>query len=57
MQVKTSAPDRNLERYNLILLLRNQGKSHRDISRILKVSRQLVYYYLSRYGDIDKFEK
>ena len=47
----------NVKRYELIMLLRRgegtiSGKSINEISKVLKCSKQNIYYFLHNYGDI-----
>jgi len=57
MKIKSTANERNTERYKVILSLRREKKAITEIAKILNISKQGVSYYLVRYGDIDKFEK
>ena len=57
MKIKSTANERNIERYKVILSLRREKKAITEIAKILNISKQGVSYYLVRYGDIDKFEK
>ena len=52
---KGRKPD--VKRYDLILFLRKggayeEGKSINEIAKILKCSKQNIYYFLHKYGDI-----
>ena len=52
MRLKTG-PKPTKEKHKIILELRKQKKSIIEIGKIIGMTKQGVFYYLQKYGDID----